>query len=150
MKKKSKIKKSFLSRNKAKLWNLMSKYIRLSYMGEDGKCQCVTCGIKREYKAIHAGHFIPKAQGVQLFFDERNVHPQCFRCNVNLGGNGVEYYVFMEKKYGVKVINELRSMVSSGETHDNQFYMLKIAEYQKKLADLQFKVKTLDKRTVIC
>ena len=57
---------------------------------------------------MQAGHFIPQAQGNAVKWDLRNIHPQCYRCNINLGGNGAEYYPFMEETYGKEVIDELR------------------------------------------
>ena len=40
-------------------------------------------------------------------WDERNAHGQCIRCNHFLGGNEAEYYRFMQRKYGQRVIDEL-------------------------------------------
>ena len=59
---------------------------------------------------MQAGHFIPQAQGNAVRFDLRNIHVQCYRCNINLGGNGPEYYPFMLEKYGQDVIDELRKL----------------------------------------
>ena len=94
-----------------KRWKLTSKYIRLTYADpHTGMSHCVTCGKVYHYKDLQAGHFIPQAQGNAVKWDFRNIHPQCYRCNINLGGNGAEYYPFMEEVYGKEVINELRAL----------------------------------------
>lgn len=79
--------KTSISKLKAKLWNLFSKHIR-----ERDKYTCFTCGRIGEGSGMHAGHFISKAVGgIELYFDEDNVHAQCYNCNINLGGNQYEY-----------------------------------------------------------
>lgn len=106
---------------KKKLWKLTSEYVRRKNADSNGYVSCVTCGLTKHYKEIQAGHFIPKAQGLSIYFDLRNIHPQCYRCNINLGGNGPEYYTFMLREYGTEVIDELRKLskttikISKGE-----------------------------------
>lgn len=99
---------------KKKLWKLISLYVRTKDADSNGYVSCVTCGITKHYKEFHAGHFIPQAQGDAVRYDIRNIHVQCYRCNINLGGNGPEYYPFMLKTYGEATINELRRL--SNET----------------------------------
>ena len=90
-----------------KVWDVFSKYIRLKYADWRGNESCVTCGIVKHWKEMQAGHFIA-GRGNSILFDVRGVHPQCGRCNVYLKGNVVEYFRFMQKKYGDKVIDDLR------------------------------------------
>lgn len=49
-----------------------------------------------------------------VLFDERIVYSQCFYCNAapprGLGGNYVEYFVFMEKEWGREKIDEFRAL----------------------------------------
>ncbi|MEE9118755.1 MAG: recombination protein NinG, partial [Calditrichia bacterium] len=86
-----------LGRLKKDLWKLFSLYIRKKYADDNGYVSCVTCGLTKHYTQMQAGHFIPRAQGNATYFEETNVHPQDYRCNINLGGNGPEYYAFMER-----------------------------------------------------
>lgn len=104
----SKPKKVSLSKLKKETWDMFSKWVRLSMASPDGNVECVTCGRIKNYKEMQAGHFIPGRHGTVLF-DERNVHPQCYTCNVVLGGNGPKYYKYMLKRYGQKVIDELEN-----------------------------------------
>lgn len=103
-------KKKSLSKLREKLWTFTSKYVRLSAADADGYCSCVTCGLVRHWKEMQAGHFIAKAQGNATAWDLRNIHVQCYRCNINLGGNGAEYYPFMIATYGQDVVDELRAL----------------------------------------
>lgn len=88
----------------------MSKYIRMKHSDEFGFCSCVTCGLTKHFSQMQAGHFIARAQGNACYFEEPNINCQCYRCNVNLGGNGAEYYPYMVKTYGQDEIDRLRAL----------------------------------------
>ena len=119
---------------KNKLWKIVSEYIRRRDADENGYVDCCTCGKTYHWTKIQAGHFIAAAQGNATRWDERNIHSQCMRCNLNLGGNGAEYYPFMVNKYGEDFVNELRSrpMVKLSDSD----YLKLIEEYSEKLARL--------------
>ncbi len=102
-----KIKRSVL---KKRIWKVISLYIRLKYADDNGYVSCVTCGITKHYKQMQAGHFVPQAQGDACRYIEENIHPQDYRCNINLGGNGIEYNAFMLDTYGQEKIDELRKL----------------------------------------
>jgi ferredoxin len=55
---------------------------------------------------IQAGHFIAGRRNA-ILFEETCVHGQCYTCNVTLKGMGVEYFLFMEKRYGRDEIDRL-------------------------------------------
>lgn len=100
-------KKQKRSTVKARLWTLVSKYIRTKYMDDNGYIVCVTCGTAKLFSEIDAGHFIPKSKGLSIYFVEENIHPQCPNCNRFLEGNTAPYYQYMEEMYGKSKINEL-------------------------------------------
>jgi hypothetical protein len=109
-------------------WDAFSKYIR----NRDKKC--VTCP---RGEAQQAGHFIDGRHNAVLF-SERGVHGQCYHCNVGLKGNKLEYWLFMEKTYGRKVIDELMAeskITVQYKTHDferiEQEYIDKCAQLSK-------------------
>lgn len=104
------MKKQKLSTVKKRVWTWFSKYIRLKASDDTGYCSCVTCGATNMFTSMQAGHFIARAQGNACYFEEDNVHVQCYRCNINLGGNGPEYYPFMVDTYGEERVNELRRL----------------------------------------
>jgi len=95
---------------KKSLWGYISKVIRLKYADDNGYVKCVTCNTIKHYKELQAGHFIPQAQGDACRYIEENIHPQCYRCNINLGGNGAEYYPYMLDMYGQELIDDLRAL----------------------------------------
>ena len=104
-------KKSEKQKLKEKAWKLFSQWIRRRDANKDGYVNCVTCGKLGfwEKDGIQAGHFI-SGRTLSILFDHRNCHPQCYSCNVGRGGSYVEYFIFMEEKYGREVIDELRRL----------------------------------------
>jgi len=119
---------------KNKLWKIVSEYIRRRDADDEGLVECCTCKKVGHWNRMQAGHFVASSQGNATRWDERNIHAQCYRCNINLGGNGPEYYPFMVNKYGLDFVNELRSrpMVKLSDSD----YMRLIEEYSEKLAGL--------------
>ena len=103
------MKKHSIAWYKKKAWNTFSIFIRQKYADWKGYAKCVTCGIVKHWKELQAGHFIPGRHN-KILFDERGVHPQCYRCNVPLKGNPRAYDAFMRKTYGVKVIKDLERL----------------------------------------
>lgn len=71
--------------------------------------KCCTCpAIDLQGRNWHGGHFIrDSVGGVLLRYLLENIHSQCFRCNMTLGGNEAEYYQFMVRKYGQEFVDEL-------------------------------------------
>lgn len=120
--------KSILTKQKEELWKWFSKYIRLRDKGI-----CFTCGRYAEGSGYHAGHFVPAAVGgLLLRYDERNVHGQCYHCNINLGGWGERYAQRMEEKYGKKVVAELRANIGK-VVHNSQFPFLEKTLYYRNI-----------------
>ena len=110
-------KKSDLEKAKDKTWKIFSRYIRIRdcirFKDSLEEGICVTC--KREYslKQLQAGHFIPGRNNAVLF-NEDVVYAQCASCNLappyGLGGNYIEYFVFMEHEWGRDKIDEFRRL----------------------------------------
>lgn len=120
----SKTSKTSISKLKKKLWTLFSLYIR-----QRDNYTCFTCGRKGEGSGMHAGHFISKAiGGINLYFDEENVHSQCYNCNINLGGNQYEYSLRLGEK-----AKELYQRKNQSFTKWTEEDYLKKIEYYKNL-----------------
>lgn len=84
-----------------------SIYVRLSEADKNGYVRCVTCGKARHYKEMQAGHF-KHGKNKECYFDKRNVHPQDVNCNYYHKTVAMQRYaVFMIRKYGQKVVEEL-------------------------------------------
>jgi len=91
---------------KKRLWSLVSKYIRTKAAVND-YVTCITCGTTKPIKEMQAGHWIPQAKGDALRYEEENIHPQCYRCNVNLSGNAGQYYQYMINFYGKDKMDDM-------------------------------------------
>ena len=101
LRKKGKAKISTLNR---KLWKLVSEYIKTKYGNT-----CYTCDRQHlEKQNFHCGHFIPKAAcNFQMKYDERNLRPQCYHCNINLGGNGAEFSRRLRAEFGDEYVEQI-------------------------------------------
>jgi len=120
---------------KQKAWGWCSKYIRLrdaiayqqQYPEVDlGWVKCCTCRrIVHIKKNADAGHFIGRgsmgASGV--YFDERNIHTQCKRCNGFEQGNPIAYKEFMLDEYGQDTIDMLL-FLNKNQSYKDKFEMM--------------------------
>lgn len=125
--------KGTLSWHKKELWKVFSRYIRLRDKGT-----CFTCGLQRPWKTMQAGHMIPRASGgLSLYFHEKNVHCQCYRCNINLGGNGAVYANNFIERYGQEEFDEIIRLKDQGMVKYNiSDYERMKEEYEKKVGDI--------------
>lgn len=120
----SKPKSPSISTLKKKLWTVFSLYIR-----QRDNFTCFTCGRIGEGGGMHAGHFIPKSVGgINLYFDEDNVHAQCYHCNINLGGNQYEYSLRLGGK--ARELYEIKGVYHKWTVED---YKKKIEYYKTKV-----------------
>lgn len=83
---------------KNKLDKVFSQYIRLRDSDKHGLATCCTCGAKRPWKEMDAGHFYNR-NNLSVRWDETNVHVQCKRCNRFMSGRTGEYAAFMRRTY---------------------------------------------------
>lgn len=112
---------------KAELWNLCKAITRLTYGNT-----CYTCkktGL--EGSGWHTGHFLASSIcGIFLRYDLRNLRPQCYRCNIDLSGNGAVFYRLMVEDHGQVYVDQLfrdKELVTKGNT---AFYQAKIDQYK--------------------
>jgi hypothetical protein len=131
------MKKLDIKHLRKKLWIVLTAYIKK----RDGR-KCITCGKDiLPGKGLHSGHFIPsKICGVELRYDEYNVHVQCFFCNRNMGGFGAMYYIKMIEKYGQERVDELFRRYNvhliRKEKWSEEDYIAKINYYENKIKTL--------------
>jgi hypothetical protein len=85
-----------------KCWKLMSLIVRHTN-SKEGKNVCYTCKNMFDIKELQAGH---RHHG-KLDFDQRNLKPQCVRCNHFLSGNLGNYERNLIKDYGMKWAEKL-------------------------------------------
>lgn len=106
---------------------IFSQYIRLSN-SIDGFCTCVTCGRVYEWKKIQAGHFMSR-QHYSVRWDERNVKPQCYGCNVMQQGRQYEF----SKYLGEELSNELYLLSKQTRKFTENELEEMIQEYKSRL-----------------
>lgn len=95
--------KTSLAALKRKLWAEFSAYVK----ARDGNV-CISCGRGGlEGSNWHAGHLFSAGAHSLIRYHPKNVHSQCFRCNVNLGGNGAAYANEFWKRYGMDEFTRL-------------------------------------------
>lgn len=127
-------KKLTVSKAKQKAWKAFSLYIR-TRDSNNGQVVCFTCDFVFPLKETQASHFVPGRHNAVLF-DERNCHAACYRCNVLLSGNLINYYPKMVAKYGLDTIEELKDL----DRQTKQFKVFELVEieqeYTQKLKDL--------------
>jgi hypothetical protein len=139
IKKKPKPKVKTAAALKKQLWPIFSLHQKLVY-SEDGEwCQCYTCD-----KPLHigttncqGGHCLPKGAFKNLYFDERAVRPQCYYCNINLGG---QHYHFCEKlklEIGLEAFEDMERHGKDVVKRDAQWYLDKIDYYTEQVASLK-------------
>ena len=68
------------SKLKKELDAVFSKYIRLRYADKLGYCRCATCGVKKHWKELQCGHFVPRNY-LNTRWLIQNCMPQCVGCN---------------------------------------------------------------------
>ena len=93
-----------LSQYEAEAKKVFQKWVRL----RDVDLPCISCGTQNP-KLWHGGHFKKAEIYSGLIFDERNVHKQCSRCNVFLGGNEGEYRIGLVNRYGNEYVEQLEA-----------------------------------------
>ena len=81
-------KKQTIKQIQIKVWNECKRIIKLRY-GND----CYTCGAKDlQGSNRHTGHLVPKKYlPYQFKYEIKYLRPQCYNCNMNLGGMGAMY-----------------------------------------------------------
>ncbi len=101
LKKKSKQSISLIQR---KIWKQCKRIIRKKYGNV-----CYTCGaVGLSASNWHTGHLIPKASlGAFLKYDLRVLRPQCYNCNINLGGMGAVFITRMRQLEGNEYVDQI-------------------------------------------
>ncbi len=127
---------------KNKLWTIVSLYIRLRDSDDDNYCICCTCWQRRHYKdSMQAWHYIPSGSSSFHRYNEQNIHPQCYGCNVGKWGNLIEYRPFMIQKYWLEYTdwlyetrNEIIPLWATELKELIDQYTVKLAEIQSRKA----------------
>lgn len=119
------------SKAKQKAWKAFSLWVRLSNSDTEGFVFCYTCGQKKHYKVMNAGHGIGGRNNAVLF-DERIVKPQCVGCNI--WGRG-QYQIFTRKlidELGLETYDEIVKHSSDTVQYKVNDYLEMEKEFKQK------------------
>jgi hypothetical protein len=118
---------------KKRAWDLLSEIVRRQAADSAGYLFCVTCEAVMHWKEADAGHYHPRTDGNALFFDERNIHPQCTACNRFRRGNLTRYALYLTKTYGPTILEELDAKRRQFLKITESDYIDMIADYRERL-----------------
>jgi len=118
---------------KTKLDIIYSKVVRMEGADDKGNITCY-CGAVVPWQESDCSHYIYR-QCLATRFDRRNTHPSCRKCNRFMGGNLQAYALFLERRYGVGILQELEA--KKQEIIKNFPYSELIETYKNKLRELQ-------------
>ena len=90
--------------------------------------RCYTCGAAKACKGgihgIHAGHYVSR-KNWKLMFHFDNVRPQCYECNVKLGGNRQEFEKRLNIEKGYDFAGELLRLSNTIDVNRRSIEALK-------------------------
>ena len=91
--------------------DLYSEFFKLKAFSED-RLHCFTCDSPLQLHSCntHLGHYLSRGAYPGLTFHPDNSRVQCFRCNVHLHGNTIEFRQRLIEEIGVYAVEELEGM----------------------------------------
>lgn len=130
--KKVKKKTSNVSLLKKKLWQACREFALKKYQSKDGKYYCFTSGKEIEGSNRQLGHLIPSAVGgILCRYHPYNLRWQSYFENINLGGNGSEFYIRLVNIEGQDYADRLFALKYKTGKGDILFYEQMIALYEQ-------------------
>ncbi len=129
------MKKKSDNKLKEELWNLCKQIVRKRYKLKSGDWRCYTCDrLIDEPSKAHTGHGIPSAVGgASLRYHLDNLRVQDYYCNINLGGNGAEFYRRLVAEIGQERVDELYKLKQKTVKADRIWYSNMIDSYTQLL-----------------
>lgn len=120
--------------------SVFSTFVRLRDSNKQWVVTCPLCWSKLPRKQAQNMHFIKRSCWFYRY-DESNCHAWCYRCNVVLSWNYIEYTRWMQRNYGIdfvdKMISESKKLHKERSKSDYQkiidTYTEQIIEFSKKL-----------------
>jgi len=126
------MRKQTLKSLKRKAWELQSQLVRRRSADWRGYAECYTCRAVKMWKELHCGHYI-HGKGNH---NEKNLKPQCNKCNTYLGGNLGKYAERLISEEGEDFVKELRREIESEKPRTMQDYRELIEDLKEKINEL--------------
>ena len=113
---------------------VFNQFIRLR---DEGKT-CISCG--KEINGVrHASHYLSVGSSPSVRFNENNVWVSCYKCNVWLSGNQLEYRLRLIDKIGIEQVEQIESL-SKQSVHYSIPELIELKQvYKQKIKELQLK-----------
>jgi hypothetical protein len=116
--------------------HIFSEWVRRRWADLHGYVRCVCCGTVKQWNdGMHAGHFVSRVH-LATRWEPRNVAPVCSTCNVLKRGNMAEYSLWISKKYGPGIMQQLIDLKNKTvKFHRSQLEGM-IDDYRGRIANL--------------
>jgi hypothetical protein len=112
--------------------NAVNAFIRLRDTGQP----CISCG--KEINGVrHASHFIAAFAHSNIRFHEDNIWVSCYKCNVMLSGNQLEYRKRLIPKIGLERVEWLENNAHIIKKYSNEELIEIIGIFKQKIKDLK-------------
>jgi hypothetical protein len=112
--------------------NAVNAFIRLRDTGQP----CISCG--KEINGVrHASHFIAAFAHSNIRFHEDNIWVSCYKCNVMLSGNQLEYRKRLIPKIGLERVEWLENNANIVKKYSNEELIEIIGIFKQKIKDLK-------------
>lgn len=118
------------------LWKEFALYNKLIRSHDGRYCDCYTCGKPLEIGTSNCqmGHWLPKGGYSFHYFNEDNVRPQCYHCNISLSGNTAVFEHNLRKELGGDCVNNIFESRSMKVKRDKAWYIDTIDHYKEKIS----------------
>jgi len=114
---------------------VFSEWVRRRWSRYDGTASCVTCGVVKPWAQLQCGHFVSRVH-LAARWNEFNGNPQCPSCNVLRRGNPAEYALWLTRKYGPKIIEDLVVLKHQTVKYNRSDLEEMIRQYEQRLENL--------------
>lgn len=94
---------------KKDLDKIFSLFIRQREADLYGFTSCYTCGLRKHYKELQCGHFVPR-QYLATRYDEVNCKVQCYACNMLYNGQPSAFALRFEQDFGTGTVARLEGL----------------------------------------
>lgn len=122
---------------KKDLWKVFSQLIKVRYSTDGIWTQCFTCERPLEIgtSGCHAGHFLVKSAYSYHYWNDNNVRPQCYNCNINKSGDTAVFQRNLELEIGRDAVNELIDTRHKTEKRNRAWYEDKLEQCKRELKE---------------
>lgn len=112
---------------------IVNKYIRER---DKNELNCISCG--KLIKGVrHASHYLSAGNHYSVRFNTDNIWVSCYKCNVMLSGNQIEYRKRLIDKIGIERVEYLESIANETVKYSIEDLQNIIKEFKKKIKELK-------------